>query len=833
MSAPAARARARRPRRSDRDIAFLVGNIAFIDALLAIGAASAWAIYRSGWFVLVAAVAIVVSTGIALLAVWRPMRWWQLALITAGAYIVVGVPVAAPTMITDPATILPGIWGVVSAPVTGWKNLLTLELPLGVYQTTLALPLFLMLSLGTLALLLALRAPRLWVLAAPLALVITAFGVLFGSSAVDGSWRIGAWELDGVWEAVVGLGALLTGFAWYVWRNVHTRRVALRVARTASGVRSSVRVARTLGSRIALAAGMLVVALALGLALAPWAIAGSSRDVLRTAVDPVLKVRQTLSPLADYRAAFSDERFGDVLFTVAADSGVDRVRLATLSYYDGRVMRATDPQTGDRSDSTEFRRVPASLPADTGDRASATFTIGDYTGIWVPAVGDLTSIDFSGSTRAALSDGFFYNPESATGVELSDPGLASGVTYTQTGVVTDAPRDPGTLTPSRSGTFDPAFVPESLEEWVSAQDAPSGGAGLVELISRLRARGLLSHALTLDPGTVPMWAQKLGDYTFEPSRSGHSTDRIGDLFSELLKKQNETGGTDDSLLVSAAGDDEQFAVAGALIADHLGFPARVVLGTRLSSDDADLPVCEDGTCTSGDLAAWIEVRDADGTWTAIDTTPQHRVPLSPDIQQRRDPQNMTPVEPEQADTVLPPEADPADATPPQSDEPTDPLDLAWLWATLRISGIVIFALLILLMPAIAVLAAKIMRRRARRSSADPVDRVVGGWEEYLDTVVDHGHRIPPAATRSETASAVDVAESTDPATLAALADRAVFAPGTTTEAESTRFWELIDQERQRFASTGGLWTRWKARLSLRSFARGLREAASRDGRGRP
>jgi hypothetical protein len=194
---------------------------------------------------------------------------------------------------------------------------------------------------------------------------------------------------------------------------------------------------------------------------------------------------------------------------------------------------------------------------------------------------------------------------------------------------------------------------------------------------------------------------------------------------------------------------------------------------------------------------------------------------------------MTPVEPEQADTVLPPEADPADATPPQSDEPTDPVDLAWLWATLRISGIVIFALLILLMPAIAVLAAKIMRRRARRSSADPVDRVVGGWEEYLDTAVDHGLRIPPAATRSETAAAVGDADTADPATLATLADRAVFAPGTTTEEESARFWELIDQERQRFASTGGLWARWKARLSLRSFARGLREAASRDGRGRP
>lgn len=828
MSAPAAPAtRPRRTPRTDRDLSFLVGNLLFIDALLVVGAASAWAVYESPWYLLTSAAAIVLATAIGLLGTLRRWSWWIVALVTAGAYLVAGVPLAAPTMITDPATILGGVLGVVTAPVTGWKNLLTLELPLGIYQTSLAPFFFLLLVLGVLAHSLALRSARLWVLAGPAALLVTVFGVVFGSSAVMGSWRLGPWELSGVWEAVVGLTALLAGFAWYVWRSIHARRAALRAARRATGAHGAGRANRTLGTRIALSAGMLAIGLIAGLAVTPWAVAGSPRDVLRTAVDPEVKVRETLSPLADYRNAFADDRYDEVLFTVSTDEAVDRVRLATLGYFDGRVMRATDP-TGTAADATAYTRVPSALRVDTGREVQAEITIGAYEGIWVPTTGELVAIDFEGSARSALADGFFYNAPAGMGVELASPGLTDGVAYTQTGAVGDLVRDPATLTPAQRDTgIDPAFIPESLGAWIEAQDAPSGGAGLSELISRLRARGLLSHALSVDPAAPPTWMSELGEYTFEPSRAGHSTDRIGTLFTQLLDKQNETGGDDDALLVAAAGDDEQFAVAGAMIADRLGFPSRVVLGVRLSSPEEGLTVCDDGACTGGDLSAWIEVQDIDGTWTAIDTTPQHDVALSPDIQQRRDPQNMTEVEPEQADTVLPPEADPADSAAPDEEEPDAPADLGWLWTTLRISGIVVFALLVLSVPAIAVLLAKLFRRRSRRNSPDPVDRVVGGWEEYLDTAVDRGYRVPRTGTRSETAAAFGAAPQEAGGTLAAIADRSVFGPSEPSEAESTAFWSLIDAERERFDGTLGWWARWKARLSLRSFGRGLRETAAR------
>jgi hypothetical protein len=822
------RARARRQAgRRERDLAFTIGNIAFIDGLLVVGAAASWTISQSLWFVLLAAVGIIAATAIALIGALRRWAWWLVAAVTAGVYLVAGVPLAAPTMITDPATIVGAIVGVVTAPVTGWKNLLTLELPLGTYQATLAPILLLILALGVLALSLALRSTRAWVLAAPIALLLTVFGVAFGSSAVTGEAALGPWRLTGAWEALLGLAALLVAFAWYVWRSIHSRRSALRTARSASGAHTTGRARRTLGTRIALAGGMLVLALIAGVLVAPWALAGSTRDVIRTAVDPELKVREALTPLADYRTAFSDDRYDEVLFTVAADDSVDRVRLATLPFYDGRVMRATDPITGAAGE-TSFTRVPATLSGDDGREVRAGVTIGAYDGIWTPTVGELVSIDFDGSSRAALADGFFYNVDAAMGVELADPGLQDGVSYEQVGRVGDLVRDPATLTPAlQAPAVDASYVPESLLAWIEAQEAPTGGAGLSELIQRLRARGLLSHALTVEPADPPGWMGELGEYTFEPSRAGHSTDRIGALFTALLDKQNEVGGTDDAQLVAAAGDDEQFAVAGALIADQLGFPARVVLGTRLSSPEEGLATCEDGACTGGDLAAWIEVADADGSWTAVDTTPQHEVSLSPDIQQRRDPQNTTEVEPEQADTVLPPEADPADSANQEEEEPETPVDLTWLWLTLRITGIVVFALLVLLLPLLTVIVAKLLRRRARRESPDPVDRVVGGWEEYVDTAVDHGRRLPAAGTRTETADALTTGVDSDGGRLATLADRSVFAPVPPTDEDGARFWELVDAERARFRRELGWWGRWKARLSLRSFGRGVRDLAAR------
>jgi hypothetical protein len=809
------------------DLAGTIGDIAFLDGLLAVGAAAWWPVFRHPWLVAMAGIAIALATVIAVLGV--RLRWpaWLVAAVTAGTYLVGGVPLAAPSALGDVSTIPAAFLSVLTAPATGWKNLLTLDLPLGVYQATLA-PLYLLLLVaGTLALSLVLRRTRVWFLGAPVAMSVLVTGVVFGSSTVTGTLRIGPWTLPGTLEATVGIAAVAIAMAWYLWRAVYTRRAALRTARDATGVRGPGRARRTVATRLIAGAAMVVIALVAGLAIAPTALAGATRDVLRTDVDPEIRIREELSPLTDYRAAFTDDMYESVLFTVSDAGAASRVRLATLPFYDGRVMQAADPAGGDGS---EFTRVPSSIEAGPGSVVRTHVTIGDYRGIWVPTVGELQALSFDGTNRAALADGFFYNADSLTGVELAESGLRDDVAYTQEGVLATEERDASTLTPGDDGaSIDAALIPESLTAWIDMQDAPAGGAGLVELISRLRARGYLSHALSVNAEEPPAWMTDLDGYTFESSRAGHSADRIATLFSELVDKQNEVGGSDDAQLVAAPGDDEQFAVAAAMIADQLGFPVRVVVGARLSSDDDALPVCDDGECTGGALAAWIEVQDADGTWTAIDTTPQHAVPLSPEVQQRRDPQNPTDVDPQQADTVLPPEPDPGDSGD-TDDDPAQQTDLTWLWVTARVGGISLFALIVLVLPLVALLVAKVLRYRSRRNSPDPIDRVVAGWDEYVDTAVDHGAAPPQAATRTEAAAALTGAPAG--AVLAAWADRAVFAPHPPTDAVTDEFWALVDAERERMQSEATFWQRWRARLSVRSFSRRLRELVPAKGQRR-
>ncbi|MCR2791562.1 DUF3488 domain-containing protein [Microbacterium sp. zg.Y625] len=831
MSADAGPQRRSRRRAPVSTARFLIVNALLLDALFLVGAVAVWPIYRDPAFLVLVAVALALAHLIALAGIrWGWSGWW-VALATIGAYVVAGVPLAAPTALARPDSLVPSLLSVLTAPVTGWKDLLTLELPLGTYQSTLAPALLLFLGIPTAALSLAWRARRLWVLAAPLGLGLTVFGVLFGARTLSAPVIAGA-PVPGAVEVFAGTAAVLTALVFTVWRTRHERRRALRAAEAASGVRATTRARSALAGRTAIAAGMLVVAVAGGVALGPWAVAGQPREVLRSGIDPRLELAAQLSPLSQYRGFFADDQFDTVLFTVDGAEGADRVRLATLSFFDGQVARVIDPEAGSADPTTAFVRVPSALPAP--DRTVPTVAdvqIAAYEGIWVPTVGSVTAIDFDGGTGGDRDDGFFYNVDTRMGVALPDPGLQPGATYRQHGAVDAEPPAVGDLTPTRdTPRLDDALVPDSLTDWIRAQEAPAGGEGLHMLIDRLRARGLLSHALTVDAEAPPLWTAGLGEYSFEPSRAGHSTDRIDRLFTALLERQNDVGGTDDAALVAAPGDDEQFAVAASMIADQLGFDARIVLGARLTAgtDAAGLPTCVDGACRGGDMTAWIEVQDASGMWVPIDVTPQHEVGMTPDLEQRRDPQNPTEVRQEIAEPVPPAEADPADSGEREDDDTTTETDLSALWATLRVGGIALLGLLVLVGPFLLVVVLKVLRRRGRRDAPDVVERFTGGWDEYVDTAVDHGYPAPSTHTRTELAAQYAGAEASERgAELARWADRSVFDAEPPHADESERFWRIVEEERARFAAEAGWWARLRARLSLRSFLRSARARASR------
>ncbi len=820
--------RRRSLRRAERPSArLIVLSTVLLDALFVVGAIAAWPIYRSAPYVLAVTVALVAAH----LLAWAGLRWrwsgWWLALATFGTYVVLGLPVAAPSMLgggVDQA--LRGFIGIVTAPVTGWKDLLTLDLPLGSFQTTLAPAFLLWLAIPVTALSLAWRAQRLWLLAPTLGLLLTVFGVLFGAPTVSAPVQWGPLQLPGPVEMAVGAAAVLVALGFIVWRSLYDRRRALRAAEAATGVRTTGRSGSAVAGRIAISASMIAVALVLGAVYGPIAVAGQSRDVLRARIDPQLHIQSQLSPLAQYRAFFADDRFGELLFLVAADA--DRVRLATLSYYDGQLARVLDPAVSGTDQSTAFVRVPATLPAPGDTRATAAeVTIAGYDDVWMPTVGSLTGVQFRGTEATALAEGFFYSASAQMGVQLGEPGLRDGVGYRQQAAVADDLPAVADLVPGRSAPrMSPAIVPESLTDWIRAQQAPAGGEGLALLIERLRARGYLSHALTVDDQNPPLWRAELGEYTFEPSRAGHSTDRIDTMFTALLQRQNEIGGDRDAALVAAAGDDEQFSVAAAMIADQLGFAARIVLGARLTGDD--LPTCEDGACRGGDIAAWIEVQDASGVWVPVDVTPQHENSMSPEDLQHRDPEVPTQVHQDHAEQVLPGDADPADSSDRSDDPAEQTIDWSALWAVLRIGGIGLLALLVVTGPFLLVLLAKAVRRRSRRTAPDAVDRVTGGWDEYVDAAVDSGLPAPRTHTRQELAALHGADDAASKVTLlAAWADRSVFDANETTEAESTRFWEIVEAERDRLIAERGWWARLRARLSLRSLWRGRRTRMGR------
>ncbi|MFS0866962.1 transglutaminase domain-containing protein [Microbacterium sp. 179-B 1A2 NHS] len=819
---------ARNARERNARVRFLGTQALLLDALFLVGAVATWPVYRSPLFAVAVLAGLVAAHVVAALGLRGRWSGWWVALAALGAYVVLGLPVAAPGSLGSPTTAVRALLGILTAPVTGWKDILTLELPLGSYQTTLAPVLFLFIAIPTVALSCAWRSARWWMLSVPAGMLLTVFGVVFGARSLAAPLPLGPVTVQP--EALVGAAALVTGLGAIVWRTRHERHRALETAVAASGVRTTGRANRGLAGRTAMALGMLVIAVVAAAGWAPWALAGQPRDVARSAIDPVLEVATTLSPLSQYRAAFTDDdAYSDVLFRVDAPAGVERIRLATLPFYDGRTARAVDPDTGLGDPATAFTRVPSQIDTGTDGTARVTVTIEDLRGIWVPTTGRLSSLAFSGARAADLADGFFHNAATGSAVQLAEPGFASGDAYTLSAVVDPAAPDAASLTPARSGPALPeAVVPDSLRQWVEAQEAPDGGAGLALLIDRLRARGFLSHALTIDEGAPPAWLSDLGGDDFQPSRAGHSTDRIDELFGDLLDRQREFGGTDDAALVAGVGDEEQFAVAGMLVADQLGFDARVVVGTRLASAE-ELPACEDGVCRNAELAAWIEVQGARGTWVPLDVTPQHEAFPSPDLEQRQDPQNPTEVRNENAEQVLPADADPSDGTKRGDDVTDEGADLGALWAALRIAGISLLGLAIVLGPLLLIIAAKAFRRRSRRRNDDPIERFTGGWQEYVDAAVDHGYPVPRSHTRQELASLYAGEDAGNGARLATWADRSVFDVSPPTAGEDAEFWRIVDAERTRFASEKGFWARIRARVSLRSLVRGERSRGRRRG----
>ncbi len=805
----------------------LTGLLALL-ASVGLAGLAAWPIYESPRLIVVAAGAAAIGIGAVMVAWMLGWRWWAAASLAFLGYVTAVVPLAIPSALSSPERILRGVGQGVTGIVLGWKQLLTISLPAGTYQGVLV-PFFFSVLVGTLVAVGLMIHGKRW---APLAVVpmllMVVFGAIFGRSTTAPATRLGPFTVPAPMHVLVGSAAVLLSVAWLIVRARMERAEALGAARSRTGTASLGSASSAHAIRRFLSGVALVVATAMGtLLLAPVADTWGPRQVPRDDIDPMVVIQRQPSPLASYREWFSADNYDAVLFTVSNAGAADRVRIATLDSYDGEVF-FVDP----RVEASRFSRQPQV------QQPNLTITIGDgYRGVWVPlTTADGGAPQFGGPRAQDLSDAYYASSSLNAGVLASDSlasaqgaasaSLRAGDTY-RVASVASTPADSIMATSGGGALITEEDYP-SLAAWVELQEVGRSGGDLIELVDRLRSRGYLSHAArqTEESATWVAALRTRASYSFLGSRPGHSAARIDELFTELIDQQRRAGErAGDAALVSAVGDDEQFATAAALLARYLGFDSRVVVGVRLGAgaDDYGVPACSD-TCTGANVTAWIEVRAPGSEWVTLDTTPQFET-LPMLIQEGQTPP-QNPTEPELvASDVIEPGNTTAETNSTTPNE-EDVIEQTWLEKYLPVliaTVTIVVGSLFVLAPLLVFPLAKAARRRWRKRAAVPEVALVGAWHELIDTYVDLGLEVPVSLTRMETA---DVLGREVASEVADAVDRAVFAEHPPTRDLSNQAWALVDTERKAVAAQVPFGRRIKAAFTPNSLVRTLRTNSS-------
>ncbi|EAR25107.1 hypothetical protein A20C1_00926 [marine actinobacterium PHSC20C1] len=744
---------------------FVVVTGALLWASIVLASVALWPIYRSQELITLIVVSIIAGTIVALIALWRKWSFFATAAATILVFLIVGVPVAVPS--EAQFSVLPSYSGLVDlvfGVALGWKQLLTISLPVGSYQALLVPALVLVLLTTVISLGIAFRTsiPELSVLP-PIVAFVTA--IAFGPTYPD----------QPVSLAVALLIVVALTLVWLRWRRRRDTVNALEAAMDTAGVARRKREFGFAGARTVISA-VVILAIAAGAAIgvANALPPVNDRSVLRTTIVEPFDPRDYVSPLSGYRRYWQPSTANSVLFEVSGVPLGTRVRLATLDSYDGVVYAVGSGRAS--SESGSFARVPSRFDQSgvNGVPIAMAITIADYSGVWLPTVGLFEEIGFSGERAAALRDSFYYNKVSGTAAVTG--GLEAGDSYTFEGVVPAQPsaEELSSLTPGTAEVppirVSPDELTEKLDDYVRGLTEP--GERLAAMLRGLAADGYVSHGVGVD----------------EPaSRSGHSADRVAELFTAPRM----------------IGDGEQYSVTASIMANELGFPARVVLGF----------VTSDQQIRGADVSAWIEVNTAEYGWVTVDPNPPLR-----DIPEE-DPDDTAQVARPQT-IVQPPEIE-SDTINRQSNPDSeqalqpgiDPVLQAVL-AVLRTAGWVLLVLLVLSAPFLVIVAAKMRRRMLRRRADSSLEQISGGWQEFEDSILDHGYSPVPSGTRTEVASIVQSPAAHD---LAVFADRAIFSGGNPESVEADAFWmNVIELENQ--LHTGlSRWERFKTKISLRSL----------------
>ncbi|MEX0426674.1 transglutaminase-like domain-containing protein [Nocardioides sp. DS6] len=724
-------------------------------------------------YLLVGVVGLLLGLACVRLAHWR--RWPRVsALLLALAVFVVLGPVLCLREDGGPLPTGGALHGLLDAVLLGWKELLTTLPPVDGSGHLLVLPWLVGIAVGLLGGLLlgiggggADRIPE----AARLGLPLLPPVLLLAAVILLGVRHPASLLLQGIAFAVIAL-------VWITLRGLE---------------RTSVRSSRRVGTlrRTAFGVATLAVAAVVAVPASAALTDDTHRDVLRQRVVPPVDVAQFGSPLSAFRR-YTQGRAGDplnlhdtTLMVVKGAPTGTRIRFATLDRYDGTVWAASEEPARALPGvhANAFLHVSDVIDNPVrGRTVHARVTLGKgWSSVWLPTVGALQRLDFTGADRRRLAGDVRYDLETSTGLVPS--GLEPGDSYDLTAV---EPSDLLTRDETPGPDLDPSVqtASEFLQDVANSMsgDATDPMDRMLTIAAYLKAHGRYSDGVKADQRIY---------------HAGHYQKRLGQDFLE------------QDLIV---GNDEQYAAAMALLANQVGVPARVVLG-------AELPAT--GVVTGADVHAWVEVQVADGSWRTLptDSFMSHRSPaeLPPQRTENSRGSEAPPPAPVPPPSTLGGQADQGlkGKKDVDTDEGGGGLHVP-RWVLIAVAIVALPVVLVLLFAAL-VLGAKAWRRARRRAAERPSARIVGAWRELVDHARDLGRAVAvDGPTRREQAVQLDHDEA---AGLARVADSHVFGPLPPGEDAAASYWTAVDGARRDLSAGATRWQRVRAALSLVTFWR--------------
>lgn len=692
-------------------------------------------------------------------------RWPLVATVAFGAvlYLVLGGPLAVrddvkwgflPTMQT--------FKDLITGPITGWMDLLTLVPPVDARDRVLAIALFIAL-VGTVLVYATARATR-----SRWRLLLPPFALLAGIIA------LGTGEPAARWVHGLVLGLLLIG--WLAARDHLDPEIGQ--LRPGGG--------RPALSRVVSGTALLAVAALAGLLLGPI-VPGASQDrqVVRTGIVPEHDDNVLASPLTTFREftrTSPRDWYDRHLLQVEGVPGKTPLRLATLDTWNGSTWGIAG-RGSTRSDAgksfQQFGRRVGVLASSSPSEVSVSVPEGGYHGPWVLTTGRVEGIEFGEESRERFEDEAWLNL--STNTVLAPPALSPGDEYTlRTDLpplgAQDLPEDLAVARGSVPVRGDDSFVESRISDWRG--DTTDPWESFVAVATAMRDEGTYTDGASATR-TTSVSDEDRESFTEDVLRypAGHGLGRL------------------DTFLNSSplAGNDEQYAAALALIGNRLGIPTRVVVGA-IATDD--------GIIRGRDIRAWVEVKQADGTWFQV--MPQTFNP-GPDGEKAP---SKTPKE-----WSAPPAEDIPEPPAPQPPPPEPDVDWSspstWpVWAQLLALFIGVPLLLLVLTP-----FATAARRAIRLRRGGPDRRIGRAWNDFTEEARVLGHRLPTSGTRVEQAAALG--RTVDAVPVAMRADSLVFGERPPDPAAVTAWQSELRLARRRMRRAAGIGPRLLAAVDPR------------------